>query len=116
MHSFVLLLKFCLFPAVGTCAHVTALVRTKHGPFTLKDCLHSENYNVTNVIRAIREAQKNHPQLVDKLNDYFENLQIKEAEVKEKKTLLKSGRRKIVKPEMDVEILDYDTLKRQGYT
>lgn len=91
-------------------------MRTKHGPFTLKDCLHSENYNIVNIIRAIREAHKNHPQLVDKLNDYFENHQIKEAEWKEKKALLRSGSRKSVNQEKDVEILDYDTLKRQGHT
>lgn len=95
---------------------MTSLVRTKHGPFTLKDCLHSENYNLTNVTRAIREAQRNHPELVDKLNDYLENHQIKEAEQEEKKAQLRSGRKDSVNHQKDIEIVDYDTLKRQGYT
>lgn len=59
------------FPAIGTCANVTALERTKHGPFTLQDCLHAENYTRENVISAVNAAREKHPKLTEKLERYW---------------------------------------------
>uniref|UniRef100_A0A1B6FRJ5 tRNA pseudouridine(55) synthase n=1 Tax=Cuerna arida TaxID=1464854 RepID=A0A1B6FRJ5_9HEMI len=60
-----------LAEAVGSSGHVTALVRTKHGPFKLKDCLHAEHYSLDNVVSAIAEARGNHPKLAEILDNYW---------------------------------------------
>lgn len=60
-----------LVSAVGSCAHVTVLERTKHGPFTVKDCLHSEDFSLDNIVSAISDARKKHPKLDQIIKDYW---------------------------------------------
>uniref|UniRef100_A0A1B6M9G7 tRNA pseudouridine(55) synthase n=1 Tax=Graphocephala atropunctata TaxID=36148 RepID=A0A1B6M9G7_9HEMI len=75
-----------LAEAVGSCGHVTALVRTKHGPFTLQDCLLPEHYSLENVIAAVEEARRRQPKLAAILDNYW-------------KSHPRDGKR--LKPEMD---------------
>ncbi|XP_047472399.1 probable tRNA pseudouridine synthase 1 [Penaeus chinensis] len=39
--------------AVGSCAHVRELQRTKHGPFTLSDALPEDKWNVEQIVRSV---------------------------------------------------------------
>lgn len=44
--------------AVGSCAHVTKLQRTRQGPFTLKKSLQEDQWSAENIIKAIRKLKK----------------------------------------------------------
>lgn len=42
------------FPAaVGSCAHVRQLQRTKHGPFSLSDALPEDEWNAEQIIQSV---------------------------------------------------------------
>ncbi|CAL4108995.1 unnamed protein product [Meganyctiphanes norvegica] len=43
---------------VGSCAHVCELVRTRQGPFTLKNSLQEDQWSVKNITKAIRYSTK----------------------------------------------------------
>lgn len=62
-----------MIPAVGSCGHVTALERTKHGPFTLKDCLQPKDFNLDGIVSAICEARRNYPKLAQYIENYWKN-------------------------------------------
>lgn len=42
-----------LFTAVASCAHVVALERTEHGPFTRDDAIPTNQWTLENVLAAI---------------------------------------------------------------
>lgn len=56
----ILCLKFISHPknpafpaAVGSCAHVRELQRTKHGPFTLSDALPEDKWNAEQIMQSV---------------------------------------------------------------
>ncbi|KAK7872252.1 hypothetical protein R5R35_012107 [Gryllus longicercus] len=52
--------------ALSSCAHVTTLHRTKHGPFMEEDMLEHSQWNGHNIIRAIYEAKIKYHELLKK--------------------------------------------------
>ncbi|XP_054264913.1 pseudouridylate synthase TRUB1-like [Macrosteles quadrilineatus] len=46
---------------LGSCGHVTSLLRTKHGQFTLDDCLHAADYSMAKVVDAVKHNRRKFP-------------------------------------------------------
>ncbi|KAK8753646.1 hypothetical protein OTU49_000853 [Cherax quadricarinatus] len=55
--------------AVGSCAHVCELQRTKQGPFTLYHSLHKDQWTLKNVIQNIIKFRKT-------INIYYRNFEL----------------------------------------
>uniref|UniRef100_A0A1B6DCN6 tRNA pseudouridine(55) synthase n=1 Tax=Clastoptera arizonana TaxID=38151 RepID=A0A1B6DCN6_9HEMI len=61
--------------ALDSAAHVTSLVRTKHGPFTINDCLTEDYFTLQNIITWIKLTRKQYPELaryLDKRKQYIQ--------------------------------------------